>query len=214
MSKWPDIRIDSPWGRLVLARPNPKDDAAVAALRTHPESRRYLPFLPTSLSPDEWASKREARAAQDDVWDFHCYFADNITGTVDPLNPLLPGQCTIMHIDRDNRCAETGLLVHPSLHRSGVATEMLYMLLAHAFEHPELKLHRLDFTTSLDNVKMRGWLEKFGAVHEYTFREKWADGKGGWIDVVGYRILDREWPKIREKIKKWLDAGIGRKECH
>ena len=98
--------------------------------------------------------------------------------------------------------------MNPDLFRSGVATETLYLVLKLAFEDANLRMHRVIFETSPQNVRMRAWLERFGIYHEFTFREAWkAVDKDEWEDVVGYSILEREW---KESIKGKLEDHINR----
>jgi RimJ/RimL family protein N-acetyltransferase len=189
----------------VLTPPGPEDDAVVAAVRSDPETLRYLPFMPTSMSADEWRAEREANSANDEIWKFHVHLAN--PETAQPA--LFVGQCGIMRIDAPNRCADIGIIIPSRLHRTGIATEALYLTLSHAFEHPDLKLHRVQFVTSSTNVQMRGWLERFGIEVEYRMREAWTDGQGGWLDSMGYSILEVEWPPLKAKMEEKLSARLG-----
>ncbi|KAF8522165.1 acyl-CoA N-acyltransferase [Hysterangium stoloniferum] len=207
MSKWPRLYINSPWNRLALIPPESKDDIHVAALRSNPETIRYLPFLPRSITPEEWRIKREARSAKEEIWDFHIHFLSQVAP--DKSISSFVGQCGLIHIDTANRSAEVGIVVSPKWHRSKIASEALYMTLKHAFEYPDLKMHRVQFTTAPDNVQMRGWLENYGIKMEYRLREAWVDGKGGWIDSVGYSILESEWPALKKKLEEKLNSCGG-----
>jgi RimJ/RimL family protein N-acetyltransferase len=40
---------------------------------------------------------------------------------------------------------------------------------------------------------MRGWLDKAGATLEGIMRGIFLDGKGGWMDMCLYSILEGEW---------------------
>ena len=93
------------------------------------------------------------------------------------------------------------IIVPSTSHRTG--------MLLHSFEHPDLKLHRVQFVTSLINVQMRGWLESFGVEVEYRMREAWVDGQGSWLDIVGYSILESEWPRLKARMGRKLTARLG-----
>jgi RimJ/RimL family protein N-acetyltransferase len=203
MSKWPEVRLKSPWGRLVLIPPSPKDDVQVAALRSDPVVLRYLSFMPKSMSVEECREKREALSATDDAWRFHIHIS------LTSPDPAFAGQCAILRMDIPNRSAEIGIMINSALHRTGIATEAMYMILSHAFECPDLKLHRVQFLTSSANVPMRGWLESFGIQLEYRQREAWVDGKGGWEDVVGYTILETEWSPLKARMQEKLTVRLG-----
>ncbi|KIJ53702.1 hypothetical protein M422DRAFT_25518 [Sphaerobolus stellatus SS14] len=219
-NRWPPLTILSPWKRIALVSTSlagSEDDIEVAAMRSDPRTRLYLPFMPLRITPDEWRVIREDRAKKDDTCDFHARFVMPSSSNQDPLSEsgslsLLAAQATIMEINLVNRSGELGLIVKPELHRSGIATELLYLLLRHAFEHPGLKLHRACFVTGKDNVQMKGWLEAFGIEQEFRFREAWSDGKGGYVDAVGYSILDREWPELKERLEVYLDKRLGNRQ--
>jgi RimJ/RimL family protein N-acetyltransferase len=202
MSKWPKIDLKSRWGRLVLIPPRPEDDDEVAALRSDPEALRYLPFEPKSMSAEDCRARREAQAKDDERWDFHIHLTSPLT----PAPSTFVGQCGITHIDLPNLSGEIGIAISSRLHRTGIATEALYVVLSHAFEHPELKLHRLQFVTASNNVQMRGWLESFEIEQEHRIREAWADGHGGWLDGLGYSILEAEWPALKTRLEARLAA--------
>lgn len=195
----------------MLVPPSSEDDAAVAAIRSDPETLRYLPFMPKSMSAQEWRAKREANSANDEIWDFHIHRAGPEPGQllVGQLVTSFVGQCALLHIDEPNRCADIGIIIPSSLHRIGIAAETLYMTLSHAFEHPDLKLHRVQFVTSSNNVKMRGWLEGFGIQLEYRMREAWIDGQGSWLDSVGYSVLETEWPQLKARMGEKLTSRLG-----
>lgn len=189
-------------GRIVLVPPAEEDDTAVAALRSHPETRRYLPFLPTHLSVADAQSHRLARAADATRISFNIH-ALPVPGSP----PQFAGTTGIFRIDNESKSCEVGILVSPGSFRGGIATEALYTVLAYAFE--ELKLHRAVFLTGVDNVGMRGWLDRAGATLEGINRESWSDGKGGFTDVCFYSILEGEWSA---SVKARLDGRIKRIE--
>lgn len=208
MSKWSKLEIMSPWRRLVLIPPGPKDDVVVAAVRSDPETLRYLPFMPKSMSAAEWGAKREAHSANDEICNFHIHLAAPLEVTARDSTSFV-GQCGIMHIDTSNHCADIGIIIPSTAHRTGIATEAIYMTLSLAFEHPHLKLHRVQFVTASTNVQMRGWLESFGIEVEYRMREAWTDGREGWLDSVGYSILETEWPPLKARMEEKLSTRLG-----
>ncbi|KAJ7108671.1 acyl-CoA N-acyltransferase [Mycena epipterygia] len=180
-------------GRIVLVPPAEEDDTAVAALRSHPETRRYLPFLPTHLSVADAHAHRLARAAD----------ATRISFNIHALPAKFVGTVGITHINIESNSCSIGILISPDAVRGGVATDALYTVLTYAFE--QLKVHRAAFHTAVDNVGMRGWLDKAGAKLEGIQRESWSDGMGGYINVCLYSILQAEWvgtvkPRLEERI--------------
>ncbi|KAF8574724.1 acyl-CoA N-acyltransferase [Ramaria rubella] len=213
MSKSPKTPLKSPWGRLVLLPPRPEDDDDAAALRSDPEALRHLLFMPRSMTQDEWRTIREKRDADDTVWNAHVHFVTpprllSQTHSSTPLSTSA-GQVGIMNINTVNRSGEAGLILSSAYHRTGIATEALYLTLREGFENPDLKLHRVHFVVSVDNVAMRGWLERFGVELESRMREAWSDGEGGWVDTVIYSILEGEWPALKGRLEEKLTARLG-----
>ncbi|KAJ7461754.1 acyl-CoA N-acyltransferase [Mycena galericulata] len=188
-------------GRLALVPPNGQDDAAVAALRSHPEIRRYLPFFPDHLSTENARAHRLERAADKTRISFHIHA---LTAQSD-LPPKFVGTAGISHINAEFRTCEMGILISPDSFRGGIATEALYTVLAYAFE--EQHFHRAAFRTGVENVGMRGWLHSAGATLETVQRGAWSDGLGGYVDICVYSILEGDWvdtvkPRLEERIDR------------
>lgn len=175
-------------GRIVLVRPGDEDDAAVAALRSHPETRRYLPFLPEHFSVEDARAHRLARAADETRVSFSIHLANPLSAK---SHTKFVGSAGITHINTEFKSCEIGILISPESARGGLATDALYTVLAYVFE--ERKFHRAAFVTAVDNVGMRGWLDKAGATLEGIMRGIFLDGKGGWMDMCLYSILEGDW---------------------
>ncbi|KAJ7666002.1 acyl-CoA N-acyltransferase [Mycena polygramma] len=187
-------------GRVLLVPPTPSDDASMAALRSHPETRRYIPFFPENCTPEDARERRLSREPNAAIVDFSIY-------AVTPgSSPKFVGSTGIFDIDEAFKSCEAGVSISPDSFRGGYATDALHRVLAYAFE--ERKLHRVEFqTTSDNNVGMRGWLDMAGATLEATQRESWPDGRGGYIDICVYGILEKEW---RDTVKIRLEERIDR----
>ncbi|KAF7351345.1 Ribosomal-protein-alanine acetyltransferase [Mycena sanguinolenta] len=200
----PDM-LPSRSGRLVLLRPREEDDAAIAALNSHPETIRYLPWC-TVLTVEEARELRIARDADPTRFFFNVHLSQDGLAPVnsDPTNTLV---CVvgIVYIDYRHNCCEIAVTTSPHHYRAGFATEALYTLLTCVFE--ELKFHRAGFVTKADNARMCDWLDMVGATVEGMKREGWIDGKGGYADAVMYGILEQEWV---ETVKPKLEARINR----
>ncbi|TRM69319.1 acyl-CoA N-acyltransferase [Schizophyllum amplum] len=189
-----NLVLTSPTGKLVLVAPTAQDDDdAIAKMRTHPETLRYLSFLPRSLTLDEVAARREARLDDPKTYDFNVYPAGEKGG-----KPL--AVTGIMDIEEEHDACEAGIIVDPGAHRTGLGTEVLYTVLKFAFE--KKKLHRVQFQTSANNDGMRGWLDRVaGACYEGTRRDGWKGLDGLYTGIAMYSILEDEW---REKTKPAL----------
>ncbi|KAJ6487796.1 acyl-CoA N-acyltransferase [Mycena sanguinolenta] len=200
----PDI-LASQSGRIVLLRPREKDDVSIAALSSHPETARYLPWC-TSLTVEEARDLRIERDADPTRFFFNVHLSqDGLAPTSSDPTTTLVGAVGIVYIEYRHNCCEIAVTISPHRYRAGLATEALYTLLTCVFE--ELKFHRAGFVTRADNERMRGWLDMAGATMEGLKREGWIDGKGGYADAVLYSILEQEW---LETVKPKLKARISR----
>jgi GNAT superfamily N-acetyltransferase len=195
------------------------DDEQIAKLRSHPETRRYLRFFPETMTVDEARLLRE-KAAENSATTTQ--FKIEITdGNKDSPEVKFAGTIGFYRLYAENNTTEVGLLVSPDMHRKGIATEAVYVLLQYAFEVK--KLHRVTFVTGADNIGillphcvsvasitkfsgMRSWLERIcEAVLEGEAREAWKDGDG-YSNSTTYAILDWEW---RDRVKARLFGRLG-----
>ncbi|KAJ6610379.1 acyl-CoA N-acyltransferase [Mycena sp. CBHHK59/15] len=191
--------IPSKSGRLTLVPPSESDDESVSALRSHPDTRRHLRYLPERFSVADARARRISRSSDPSLVDFHIHMA---------ATSEFVGTTGIFRIDTDyagGRSCEVGILVGPAFVRGGIATDALCAVLAWVFE--ARGFHRAVFQTGADNAAMRAWLEKAGATLEGRQRECWADPDGGYTDVCLYAILEREWMEV---VKGRLEARITR----
>ncbi|KAF8161206.1 acyl-CoA N-acyltransferase [Crassisporium funariophilum] len=192
------VTLESPFGRIKLIPPVPSDDEAAAICRTHPTTRRYLSFLPENATAENMRVRRESRAEDPHLIDFHIHFVQNDGAT------CFAGHTGFFNLDEQHSTCEAGIIVSPKMHGKHLATETLYVLLQYIFE--ERNIHRTTFETSSDNVGMQSWLENVaGARLEAQRKETWKLGDGTFGDVKGYAILDWEW---KERVKKQLEARL------
>lgn len=200
MSSKPLVSLTSPSGKLKLVTPDPIYDEEMAKLRSHPETLRYLPILPTHITTDEARLRREERATQNSILDLHVLL-DNGDGSL-----KFVGMTGLYNIDTTSDSCYIGILIHPDYFRSGFATQVLYTIMKYAFEDPAYLMHRVVYYTGADNVQMRGWLERVAGVQvEFSLREAWKVRKGKYVDVVGFSILENEW---RDSVKGRLEARL------
>lgn len=196
------IKLLSPTGRVQLVPPAPEDDEAVSNIRSHPVTLRYIKFLPINVSIDDARLRRELRAEDPRIVDFHIHVLNE-----DGISYSFAGSTGIFNIDEVNGSCEVGILVSPERHRGGYGTEALYTVLKWAFE--ERKMHRATFETAQNNDPMRRWLEKvLGATLEGTRRDCWNEGGGKYTTVCSYSILEWEWSGgAKESLEKSLSRS-------
>jgi RimJ/RimL family protein N-acetyltransferase len=88
--------------------------------------------------------------------------------------------------------AEIGWVLDPCSTGHGYATEAVRELLRHCFE--DLGLHRVTANCFLANDASWRLMERVGMRRElHTVRESLHRSRG-WLDGLGYAILDDEWP--------------------
>ncbi|KAF8186863.1 acyl-CoA N-acyltransferase, partial [Mycena galopus ATCC 62051] len=178
-------------GRIILVPPRAEDDAAFAALYSHPESLRHLGFLQGQVSTvKEARAYRITHATDETLLTFYIHLTTGSKESIDGSGPF-GGVVSLSYISTQFNSCEAGVIVNPEYFRTGLATDALYTILVYAFE--TRKFHRAGFATAVGNVGMRGWLDKAGATLEGTKRDGWTDGNGGYTDLCVYSILEREW---------------------
>lgn len=191
------LTLKCPTGRVSLVPPSQEEDRLVSILRSHPKSRRFLPYAPEHFSVDAARARREAQSEDSSVVPFHIH-ALNVSGV-----PTFAGTAGLHHIDSDHLSCEVGIMISPDFHGRRLATDVLYTLMLWAFE--ERKLHRVVFQTGADNVGMRKFLENVAeAKSEGVMRDCWRGGGKYW-DVMSYSVLDWEWAnRIKDTLQRNL----------
>ncbi|WP_332646676.1 GNAT family N-acetyltransferase [Lysinibacillus sp. 54212] len=109
------------------------------------------------------------------------------------------GTTRIGDIDTANRNVEIGWTwLSPSVWRTKVNTECKFLLLQYCFE--ELKVLRVQFSISGQNVRSQKAVERIGAVKEGTFRKHRIKADGTIHDNIFYSIVDTEWIDVKGKL--------------
>jgi RimJ/RimL family protein N-acetyltransferase len=115
------------------------------------------------------------------------------------------GSTRFWKIDRKNRKLEIGhTWLSESSQRSGINTEVKYLLLTHAFE--VMNCVRVQFTTDELNEKSRAAILRIGATQEGIVRHERIMPDGRKRNSVRFSIIDSEWPTV----KALLEANMRR----
>jgi RimJ/RimL family protein N-acetyltransferase len=108
----------------------------------------------------------------------------------------LVGSTRFWKIDRKNRKLEIGhTWLSESIQRSGINTEVKYLLLTHAFE--VMNCVRVQFTTDELNEKSRAAILRIGATQEGIVRHERIMPDGRKRNSVRFSIIDSEWPTVK-----------------
>lgn len=117
------------------------------------------------------------------------------------------GSTRFWKIDRQHRKLEIGhTWLSQSMQRSGLNTEMKFLLLRHAFE--EMNCVRVQFTTDELNEKSRAAILRIGARQEGIVRHERIMPDGRKRNSVRFSIIDDEWPQVKAMLlEKMSRAG-------
>lgn len=96
-----------------------------------------------------------------------------------------------MRVNRLHAEAEIGYWIGSASEGRGLVTRACRALIAHAFG--ELGVHRVTIRVAPDNVRSRAIPERLGFTKEATLREAGRTDGRGYVDLVVYGLLDREW---------------------
>lgn len=106
------------------------------------------------------------------------------------------GSTRFWKIDRKNRKLEIGhTWLGQSVQRSGLNTEMKFLLLQYAFE--VMQFVRVQFTTDELNEKSRAAILRIGAKQEGIVRHERIMPDGRKRNSVRFSIIDDEWPEVK-----------------
>ena len=124
----------------------------------------------------------------------------------DKLSGEIIGTTRIGDIDTANRNVEIGWTwLTPSAWRTKVNTECKFLMLQYCFE--ELKVLRVQFSISGQNIRSQKAVERIGAVKEGIFRKHRIKADGTIHDNIFYSIVDTEWIDVKGKLINLLEKN-------
>lgn len=115
---------------------------------------------------------------------------------------LAAGWASYMRIVPQHGVIEVGnVLFSPELQRTRAATEAMYLMAEHVFEH--LGYRRYEWKCNAENRASRRAAERLGFRYEGIFRQHMVI-KGHNRDTAWYAMLDHEWPARKRALEAWL----------
>ena len=110
------------------------------------------------------------------------------------------GSTRFLSIRREHRSLEIGWtwLGH-EWQRTGVNTEMKWLLLRHAFE--QLGCLRVEFKTDARNLRSQRALERIGATREGVLRKHMIVQNDFSRDSVYFSVTDDEWSEVKARLR-------------
>jgi RimJ/RimL family protein N-acetyltransferase len=155
----------------------------------------YLPYGPFACAADYVACVRGFEALE------HTHFYAIVDRT--SARPL--GVASYLRFDPANGSIEVGHLRHaPSLQRTPMSTEAMYLLMRRVFE--DWGYRRYEWKCDALNAPSRAAARRLGFRFEGLFRQH-AVVKGRSRDTAWLSITDAEWPGIRSALESWLSPG-------
>jgi RimJ/RimL family protein N-acetyltransferase len=112
------------------------------------------------------------------------------------------GWASWMRAEPAHGVVEVGnILLAPSLQRTTAATEAMFLMASHVFDH--LGYRRYEWKCNALNLASRRAAERLGFIFEGVFRQHMVV-KGQNRDTAWYSMLDRDWPTRRRAFEAWL----------
>ncbi len=120
---------------------------------------------------------------------------------IDKKSAKVLGQAAYLRIAAQAGSIEVGhICFSPALQQTPVASESMYLLMAHAFE---LGYRRYEWKCDACNAASQSAARRLGFAYEGTFRQALVY-KGRNRDTAWYAIIDKEWPALRAAYQAWL----------
>jgi len=113
------------------------------------------------------------------------------------------GWASYMRIEPAHGVIEVGnILFSPELKRTRAATEAMYLMAGHVFDH--LGYRRYEWKCNALNEPSRRAAQRFGFRFEGIFRQHMVV-KDISRDTAWFAMLDHEWPARKQAFEAWLD---------
>ena len=118
---------------------------------------------------------------------------------------LAAGYASFMRMEPAHGVVEVGnILMSPGLQRTPAATEAMYLMASHIFDH--LGYRRYEWKCNAENQPSRRAALRLGFNFEGIFRQHMVI-KDCNRDTAWFSMLDCEWPARKRAFEAWLDGG-------
>ncbi|MGO4904180.1 GNAT family N-acetyltransferase [Flavobacterium sp. W20_MBD1_R3] len=177
-SPFPNLETE----RLLLRRVDATDIKEILALRSNPETMKYIPR--PLLQSDEEALEHIA------MIDTKIRANEGINWAITlKNNPKLIGIIGHYRIKPENYRAELGYMLLPEYHGKGIVSEAVEKAVNYGFQ--VMKLHSIEAIIDPENNASAKVLEKNGFVKEAHLKE-YEFFEGRFLDTVIYSILNKD----------------------
>ncbi|HTT25883.1 MAG TPA: GNAT family protein [Thermoplasmata archaeon] len=187
-------------GRFLRLEPlEERHAAALVGVAADPEVFRHLRYGPLDTAERMAEHIRQLNARRDAGTDLPFAMVRRADGV-----PI--GMTRYLEIDRANAGVEVGGTWMPkALWGTIVNPESKRLMLGRAFD--DEGAIRVQIKTDLRNLRSQRAIEKLGAVREGVLRDQVIMPDGYIRSSVYYSILRREWPMVRERLDRRIQAA-------
>jgi ribosomal-protein-alanine N-acetyltransferase len=167
--------------RLLLRRVDSNDIKEIFALRSNPETMKYIPrpLVKTDEEALEHINMIDSKIDSNEGINWAITLKDN---------PKLIGIIGHYRIKPENYRAELGYMLLPEYHGKGIVSEAVKEAVKYAFN--VMNLHSIEAIIAPENYGSAKVLEKNGFVKEAHLREN-EFYEGRFLDTVIYSILNK-----------------------
>ena len=190
------VVLEGRYARLEPLDPARHADGLYAALMQEALPEAHLYLFETVMGRPDFQTWIEAKAKRSDI---QCHVV------IDKASGRIGGRQDYMRIDNAHGVIEIGS-IHwgPSIARSPVTTEALYLHARHIFD--DLGYRRYEWKCHNGNAPSKRSALRFGFTYEGLFRQHMV-AKGKNRDTAWFSMLDNEWPEIKAGFEAWLDPA-------
>jgi ribosomal-protein-alanine N-acetyltransferase len=176
-SPFPNLETE----RLLLRRVNSNDVKEILALRSNPDTMKYIPrpLLKTDEDALEHITMIDSKIDSNEGINWAITLKDN---------PKLIGIIGHYRIKPENYRAELGYMLLPEYHGKGIISEAVKEAVNYGFN--AMKLHSLEAVIDPENYASAKVLEKNGFVKEAHFID-YEFFEGRFLDSVIYSIINK-----------------------
>jgi [ribosomal protein S5]-alanine N-acetyltransferase len=167
--------------RLILRQITNDDLAEVYALRSNPETMKYIP-RPLATTTDD--ALGHIKMIQDKI-----ETNEGINWAITlKENPKMIGIIGHYKIQWENFRSEVGYMLLPEFHNQGIVTEAIQLLIDYGFN--DMKMHSLEAIIDPRNTASARVLEKNNFIKEAHFKEN-AFYNGEFLDAAIYSLIQK-----------------------
>ena len=168
--------------RLLLKRITNEDTSEIIALRSNPETMKYIPrpLITTNEQALEHISQLNSIIETNEGINWGITLKDS---------PKIIGFIGYFRVQPGNFRAEIGYMLLPEFHGKGIIPEAAKKVIDYGFN--EMKLHSIEAVIDPDNLASERVLQKMDFVKEGHFKES-EYYEGRFLDNVIYSLLNKK----------------------